>query len=211
MEYKKMKYFKTTKAHEKFWEKRQIDWEKDYLSTWNHPHRKEILDILKYERFGSILELGCASGPNLVLIEKVFPQVQVGGIDISADAIATARKFLKQNAVLEVGPIDNMFFSNKSGDIILTDASLIYIGHDKIDKVMNEMKRIGRRKIVLVEFHSTSFLKRLALKLASGYNAYDYKKLLQKHKFYDIEIKKLPDYWNGEPWKTFGHLITAKI
>jgi trans-aconitate methyltransferase len=155
--------------------------------------------------------LGCASGPNLVLINKVFPRVQLGGIDISAQAISTAKKYLPPASVMEVGPIDNMFYSNKSGDVILTDASLIYIGHDKINKVMSEIKRIGRNRVVLVEFHSTSFWKRLALKLASGYNAYDYKKLLEKHRFYDIEIKKLPDYWNGEPWKTFGHIITAKI
>lgn len=206
-----MKYFKSTKAHEKFWTDRDIDWEKDYLSTWNHPHRMEIIDELKTLRFGSILELGCASGPNLVLIQKMFPKVQVGGVDINEQAINTAKKYLASTSVLEVGPIDNLFFSTKSGDIILTDASLIYIGHDKIDRVMQEIKRVGRNRLIMVEFHSVNPLKRWALKLASGYNAYDYKKLLQKHDFYDIEITKLPDYWDGEPWKTFGHLITAKI
>lgn len=206
-----MRFFRSTKKHQEYWKDRVIDWEKEYLATWNHPHRQLIIDELKKMTFGSLLELGCASGPNLYRIMQEFPRVQVGGLDINAEAIAVAKKYLPPTSVLEVGPLDDMFYSSKSGDCILTDASLIYIGHDKIDAVMREIKRVSRRHVIFCEFHSTNIFKRWGLKFATGYNAYNYRKLLEKHGFYDIQIKKLPDLWDGEPWKTFGHLITARV
>jgi len=90
---------------------------------------------------------------------------------------------------------------------------LIYIGRDRIKRVMNEVTRVTRNGIILCEFHSESWTKRLGLKFASGYNAYDYRRLLEKYDFYDIEVKKIDerDWPGGEPQKTFGYIVTAKL
>jgi ubiquinone/menaquinone biosynthesis C-methylase UbiE len=203
--------FKTTEKHKAYWSQRKIDWKEAYASTWNHPHRQMIVDALRGMKFTQLLELGCASGPNLIRITKEFPGVQVGGIDISADAIETARGILPPNAVLDVGSADNCFFADKCTDVVLADACLIYLGPEKIDQVMKEMRRVARKHVVLVEFHEPSWWRRLAVWWKSGYFAYDYEKLLKKHGFWDIEIKRIPEEVWGYPWSTFGAVITAKI
>lgn len=204
---------KSTAKHEAFWRDRKIDWEKDYFATWDHAHRGLILRALAKDAFASVLEVGCASGPNLYLIQKQWPGVQVGGIDINPEAIDAAKRLVPSAAVLEVGPADDLFLSDKSADVVLTDMALIYIDPRRISKVISEIKRVARQRIILCEFHSTNPLKRAALAVASGYWAYNWTRKLETAGFYDVELEKIPeDKWpGGEPQKSFGYIITAKI
>lgn len=202
---------KTTAKHKAYWQTRKVDWIEAYAKTWDHPHRQMVVDALRPTGFKQILELGCASGPNLIRIVKEFPGVQVGGIDISADAIAAAKSILPPNSVLDIGTVDNCFFADKCADVVLTDAALIYVGPEKIDKVIEEMKRVSRKHVVFVEFHEPIWWRRWMVWWKSGYFAYDYRKLLTKHGFWDIEIKRIPEEVWGYPWSTFGAVITARI
>jgi len=205
-----LKNFLTSK-HRKYWANRKVNWETSYFA--DHPHRDLIIKTLKTMKFGSILEVGCASGYNLFKIQENFPRTQIGGIDISQDAITKAKEMLPGAVVLEVSSADNLFLSDKSSDLMLTDMCLIYQSPFDINKAIGELKRVARNGIILVEFHHTNWFKRQFLRLVSGYNSYNYKKLLTKHGFYDIEIYKLTeaDWPSGEPQKTYGCLITAKI
>ncbi len=201
-----------TKRHIKYWENRKIDWREAYF-TPDHPHRELIIRALKRIQFGSVIEAGCASGANLYKIRQNFPSAQIGGIDISKDAIDMAFEILGECAVLEVSSVTSMFLSDNSVDVILTDACLIYIDPFNINKAIKEIKRVARNNILLIEFHSTNWFKRQALRLFAGYNAYNWPKLLEKHGFSQIEMVKLKqeDWPGGEPWKTFGHIISAKL
>lgn len=211
--------YKTTGHHKKYWANRNIDWKSAYLDTINHPHRQMIMDQLRKIRFGSLLEIGCASGPNLLRIKQEFPRVQVGGVDISQKAIETARQALGPLANLDVSSGEDVFFGDKCADVVLTDMTLIYFGPRAIHRVMKEIVRTARRHVVLCEFHSESAWKRWGLRFASGYNAYDYRKLLKRYDFYDIVVIKIPnDRWpkeDGSPAddleNQFRYVITAKI
>lgn len=200
-----------TNRHKRYWQKRKIDWEQAYFM--DHPHRNLIILALAKIPFGSILEIGCASGYNLFKIKQNYPKAQIGGVDISEDAISKAKELLPNAEVLEVSSADNLFLSDKSGDVILTDMALIYISPMDIDKTIKEIKRVCRKNIILVEFHHENWFKRQILRLISGYNAYDYKKLLSKHGFYDIELYKLTeaDWPGGQPQKEYAWIIKAKI
>ncbi len=200
---------KTTKQHSKYWAERKIDWKTQYFDTHGHPHRELILHALAKFRFGSVLEVGCAAGANLLRIKFGFPGIQLGGVDISKDAIEVARQQLP-GAHLDVGPAHSIFLSDKSVDITLTDACLIYIGPGMITKTLQEIKRVTRKHIVFNEFHCKGRWQRLKLLWNTGYYAYDYEKLLEKAGFYDIEIQKIPPQaWPGTPWEQFGYIITA--
>lgn len=203
--------FKTQRQHEQFWSKRKINWKSDYFDTWNHPHRDLIMKVLKKFPLGSLLELGCGAGANLYRIAKELPNVAIGGVDINSDAIKCAQENLPPQALLQVSGLDSLFFSDKSTDVTLTDMSLIYIAD--IDKTIEEIKRITRHQVILCEFHSTSFWQRLGLKWATGYRAYNWKRLLEKHDLFDVEMWKVPEEaWpGGEPQKTFAYIITAKV
>lgn len=205
---------KTTKAHSKYWKNRKIDWTKDYLSTWNHPHRYLISSILKKITWVSLIEIGCGAGANLMNLIKTNTDsrpMQLGGIDINADAIKVAEENFK-GGVFKVGPADDLMMSDKSTDMALTDMCLIYVGPRKIKKHLQELKRITRNRVVLCEFHHKSFWRRLKLKVETGYNMYDYDKLLTKLGFYDISIYKIPDeLWPDVKNPDIRHIIVARV
>ena len=202
----------TTKQHKKYWADRKIDWNAHYLSTWQHPHRSVIIEVLKTFPWRSLWEIGCASGPNLVRITKDIPGRELGGNDINKDAIELARKTFK-GAMFEVSSCENVLLSDKACDVTLSDMTLIYIGPRKIEKVLREIKRFTRNRIVLVEFDSKKWWRRLWLRLRSGYHAYDYKKLLEKCGYYDVMKYKIPEqfYPNADPvQKEYIYVISAK-
>lgn len=203
--------YKSQTTHQNFWAKRKIDWKKDYFDTWDHPHRDLIMQVIKSFPVGSVLELGCGGGANLYRIAKELPHVAVGGIDINPDAIKCAQTYLPPQSLLQCSGLESIFFSDKSTDLTLTDMTLIYISN--IDKVLEEIKRVTRNQVVFCEFHSPFWLNRFLLKMGTGYRVYNYKRLLEKHDFYDIQMWKIPeDAWpGGEPQKTFGYIITAKV
>ena len=181
-----MKLFNSTKKWKQWWETRKINWQESYLSTWNHPHRYLISGILKELGWMSLFEIGCGAGANLVNIVKSFPgkTLQLGGSDINPDAIQVATGILK-GAVLKVGSGDDVILSDDSVDIVLTD-------------------------IILCEFHSPSLYDRIKIKISSGYNAYNYKTLLDKYGFYDIMAYKIPpEAWPGDTYPSY--LIVAKV
>lgn len=214
-----MNLFKTTKQHAEYWKDRKINWIQHYASTWTHPHRQFIIDKLRKLKWISIIEVGCACGPNLMRILSHFPRADVGGVDINADAIKTAEgifgnalKGTGRSAWFKVNKGDNIMISDNATDVVLSDMSLIYVGPSEIKNYLLEMKRVARNHIMLMEFHHKSFWKRLLLKWKSGYNAYDYVKLLRECGFFNIQVDKLPaELWdNHDPQKTYAYLITAQ-
>lgn len=205
-------FFKDTAYWSRWWKNRKIDWKTSYLDGWQHPHRKVIIDELRKKPFGSLCEIGCASGPNLKLIRKEFPSVQLGGIDVNAEAIRLAKTVLP-DAIFDVRPAHDLFFSDKSVDVSLTDMAMIYESPRTIMRSLREIRRITRNRSVFVEFHHPSWLKRMVLRSLLGYNAYNWPKMLERAGFYDIEIRPLTkEEWpDGKPGNIFRHLITANI
>lgn len=205
-----MNLFKVTESHKKYWKNRRIDWATHY-GNWDHPHRFFISQILKTFHWLSLIEMGCGAGANLMNIVKNIPSRQVGGVDINTDAIAVAEKAFK-NGLFKVNSADDVMMSDKSTDVVLVDAVYIYVDPSKIRKYVREAKRIARNYILLCEFHSTSWWNRLALKVNTGYNAYDWRRLLESEDFYDIALWKIPkEAWSGTPWEQFGYIILAKV
>jgi len=201
---------KSTRRHTKYWTDRKIDWDKAYTATANHPHRDVLMHLLSKLKFESLLELGCASGPNLLRINKLWPHVEIGGTDISKDAVATAQKNMP-GKMFKVAPAHKVFMSDNSTDIVLTDMCLIYYGPTKIKKALREAKRLARKHIVLFEFHSDKLYNRLALQWDTGYYAYNYVNLLEGLGCYDVQAIKMPREVWGEPQQSFGHYIIASV
>lgn len=200
--------FKSTAQNLKYWAGRQINWSEHY---WNpeHPHRSMLANLLRTFSFHSVLEIGCASGANLAVIQQTFPRCEIGGVDPNPDAIAEAKRRLP-HGVFEVGSTEDLFFSTGSVDMLVFDACLIYVSPLKIGRALREMYRVARKGVVLCELYHPSWIVRQLLRW-SGYNAYNYPKRLEKFGFYDIKVHKIPDaVWPGLPWSKFGYMITAK-
>ena len=196
----------------KYWKGRKLGWRQAYTDV-NHPHRQVIIDKLKgFGVFRSILEVGCAAGANLYKIKQAFPGADVGGLDWSAEAIEEAKRLLPKASVLQVGEAQDIYISNKGTDILLSDMCYIYLDKKNFRSALKEAKRVTRVGVIFCEFNATSWFKRTGIKMLTGYNAYDYRKELERAGFYDIEIQKLTTAeWPGtEKEKGLRAIITAR-
>lgn len=210
----------TTNTHKKYWQERKIDWDKSYLSgidpvsgqpMWNHPHRDMLVQALRTIPFVSLWEVGCGAGANFYKFLHNFKGKQFNGSDVNPDAIEFCRKTFVGGR-FKVESAENLLMSDNSVDVMLSDATLLYVGPGKIKKVLQELFRVTRNHILLCELHETNLWKRWLYRLYRGYNVYDYKKLLEELGAYDIQIVKIPkEMWPGEPWAKYGHVILAKL
>jgi len=205
-----------TSSRKKWWKERKINWEHDYLSTFSHPHRALIVAALQSFNWISLWEIGVGGGANIMRILRDFQVTperprQLHGSDVNPDAVAFCQKTFT-GGKFRVESAEKLFMSDKSVDVTLSDATLIYLGPGKIQKAIKELVRVSRQRIVLCEFHGTSLWKRWLLRLKTGYNAYNYQKLLEDAGCWDIQIVKMPEQlWAGFPWQPWGHVIVARV
>lgn len=202
---------KTTNKHIKYWEDRKIDWNESYLATWTHPHRGLITGILKHLKWHSLYEIGAGGGANIRRIIEEIPGKQLGGSDVSEDAVKFMQETFK-GGHFQVETGDDILMSDKSIDVVLSDMCLIYVSPFKIKKYLKEMKRVSRNNIIICEFHSDSFFKRLWAWWKTGYFVHDYKKLLNKLGYYEIYMEHIPiEYWDADNNTEFRTLIVASV
>jgi len=134
------------------------EWIESYWKSRNHPHRSFLVEtICKFSPISSVLEIGCASGPNLYRIAKKLPYAKIRGIDINPMAVQKGNELFEQegfsNVRLEASRAQNLErFQDKSFDVVFTDAVLIYVSPNEIRQVIREMLRVGR-VLVLNEWH----------------------------------------------------------
>lgn len=200
----------STKHHSDWWTGRQINWATDYLSTWDHPHRKYLLSKLRELSFRSVFEIGSGPGANLLQITKHLPGVAVGGCDVNPEAIKLAQETFGPSSLFVVSSADELMMSDQSCDLGLSDMTLIYVDPLHIKKYLKELVRISRRNIVLVEFYHPSFWKRLKMTLAGRYT-HNYPSLLESLGCVDIQTHKMPSVlWPGAKDNDYRYLIMAK-
>lgn len=210
-----------TRIQEWIWRTRHIykggDWAKGYIETLNHPHRQVLLEkILAYAPLGSVLEIGCNTGPNLYRLAQKLPQAAFYGIDINHKAIEIGKDWAEQagfnNIHLSVGKADRLeHFSDRSIDLVFTDATLIYIGPDKIQKVVREMMRIAQKALVFNEWHQEQKKESLYY---DGHWVHNYRSLFDKYISSEnsITVQKIPgDLWGGSGWGEFGAIIEVNL
>ncbi len=202
-----------------YWKARHLidrEWPHKYLSadSIKHPHREFIIGkILFYYPFDSVLEIGCASGPNIYLLSQQIPDtVKIYGGDISKKAVDFGQRwFLNKgikNVSLSVLNAQNLEkFSDKSIDIIFSDAALIYLSPDRINKSIKEMLRVAKKAIILNEW-TGEFEK----SFCAGHWVYNYKKLFSQFiPEQNIKVTKLPENLWGGNWSRFGCVTEIKI
>lgn len=209
-------YLQGTKIEEKRWAKRKLNEIKKGFSNLNHPHRQFLLEkIDTFQPFYNILEIGCGYGPNLYLLAKKFPKTELMGIDINPLSIQEGNRLLMKekisNVKLSVGKVDKLNkFQDKSFDIVFTDALLIYIGPDKIKKVIQEILRIVCRALILVEWHAENQKDPYGLGIYHfGCWKRNYVNLIKQFvPENQICLTKIPkDLWPVRNWEKLGYII----
>ena len=228
---RKVKYkFQGTETDEKYWARRHIskkrqndwntendDWIISYWKSIEHPHRQFLIDIIADYKPMSILEIGCNCGPNLCLLAKKFPDAEITGIDINPAAVKMGKEMLiKENIsnvkLLVVKADELKQFKDNSFDVVFTDAVLIYLGPDKIKKVLEEMLRISIKALILFEWQDfksqSNPLGKFKRHWVRNYFAL-IKEFIPEEQ---IKIIKSPkDFWNDKNWQKYGAVIEIMI
>jgi ubiquinone/menaquinone biosynthesis C-methylase UbiE len=197
------------------------EWVLSYWDSRDHSHRSFLIErISACSPIKSILEIGCNCGPNLYLLAKKFPNAEIQGIDINPIAVEKGRELLLKagitNVKLSVGKADELNqFKDQSFDVVFTDAVLIYVGPDIIEKVLCEIVRITRKNIVLVERqcdNQFSGRKELGIRFGGCWER-NYINLLRKiSPSAIIKYRKINStIWPDERWSQSGVVIEIDL
>lgn len=198
------------------------EWVNTYWDSRYHTHRTFLVEkIAEFYPFTSVLEIGCNCGPNLYLVAKRFPDAEVKGIDINSRSIQRGAELFASEGITNVrlseGKADRLEeFGDKSVDIVFTDAVLIYVGPDKINRVIREMLRISRRALIFLERHRFEPDHKDAYGLGSYYRGWwlrDYAALLKQFVAEDrVRVTKIPErVWPIDGWKDWGAVIEVAL
>lgn len=205
-----------SKLQECIWRSRHLynrNWAAGYLETIEHPHRAQVVAAIQsFNHVESVLEIGCASGANLVRLRRVLPNARLMGVDINRRAIAVGKYHFAQledrNISLVAGRIDNLRrFSDKSVDVVLSDAVLMFVAPNNILKVLGEMCRVARNGIVINEYY---FPEAITGHFDGGRWAYDFPKLINTIRpSTTVTIQK--SRFTGGIWDVYGALISVRL
>ena len=152
-----------------------------------------------------MLELGCSCGPNLALIQKAYPAINLAGIDVDQRLVDWAVRELRTIDV-RVGNITKLPWDTQSVDVILVDAVLMYLTDDELKPALEEIERVARKAVIVID----RFDKSVEGVRSGDVRARNYKQLLEGRGF-TVAVKKLTskDWPDGVGWKKSGTLFVA--
>ena len=197
------------------------DSDKAFNESINHAHRSLLVEsISSHAPLDSALEIGCNTGSKLYLLSLQYPNAKLYGIDINSEVIEDGKDQLSMrginNVFLSFGKADSLkSFSNKSVDIVFTDAVIMYIGPDKIGGILKEAVRIARKAVILNEWHmeSESLKFKKEYKYHYGHWIWDFHKLCAPYVPPErVRITRIPkELWNDANWNEFGAIIEMNL
>ena len=181
------------------------------LNTEIHPYRKLLLKkITQLNSFNSILEVGCANGLTLRMIDKKIPGIDLEGIDINKKFLSEGVNILKRenisNIRLKYQNAKNLgSYDTGQFDVVFCYSVLMYIGSNNVNQVLEEMVRISKKSVIIAEQHT------------NGNSFYDDKWIHN----YDILLKNISGIQSvifhsisddilGGDWTKYGKIIVIK-
>lgn len=208
---------------EHYWKERKLDdprkdwniaswfenWVEGYVLSKSHPHRLVIVDVVrKYGSFESVLEVGCNTAPNLMLFRERFRHLQdrnLAGIDVNEDALRKAKELMPV-VNFHIGSVTALPFPEKSFDVVLADAVLMYVPPDAIEQVMGEICCVAKKIIVIVDWYDPVSQKGI---MKRHHWCRDYLTLLARFGWKVTARKLTHDEWPSENWTELGYIFTA--
>lgn len=236
LKYKKIKYLLIgSKIYEDEWRLRGMNetttqkddwgygcdnWIDAYRKSEIHPHRNFLTKKISDCKPSSILEIGCNCAPNLYKLSKLLKDVKMEGVDINSAAVKEGNKWFEEEDVNNIrlsvcGVTQLERFKDNSFDVLFTDAVLIYIGSDEIDKVMENLVRITKKKLFFLEwyeFELNNDVNGLGV-FEQGIWKRNYENLLKRYvPEENINVTKITyDIWPDKNWSNFGGLVEVSL
>lgn len=181
------------------------------------PHRKWVVDTVSgLIEFDSLCEVGSGYGPNLELFARKFPKASFLGVDISPASIEEGsqrfRKLGIGNVLLHQASASKISIAkDKSFDVVLTDACLLYCDAARFEETLRELARISKSYLVLVELNDST------LDLEQRITSHGFVRNYQKHLAALFPEAKVTFHyppaatWVPGPWPDLGCLILVEL
>lgn len=112
-------------------------------------HRQLLIEkINKYAPFQTLLDVGCGHGPDLALLEVLYPHAVMLGVDLIAQDVTYATQKLRRAKIVE-GDIRDVLPSllDKSFDIVFSNGVIMY--NDA--HLIKHMLRVAKKAVILSE------------------------------------------------------------
>jgi SAM-dependent methyltransferase len=208
-----------SRLHEWLWRSRFNPSAVRYSDDRDHPHREHLAEeIAKLGPFTSVLEIGCNSGPNLLLLARRFPTSRFTGVDINRRALEAGRERLKKECLANVDLFeakadDLSRFPDKNFDVTFSDATFLYVGPDKFGAAVLEMTRVTRKALLFNEWNLAGGGKEPASLWYDLHWVHDYATLLARFvPGAKITVAKLPaGLWGPGGWEDYGAMIAVLL
>jgi len=212
---------KKTSYYEEVWESRPLEDVKKYIPDQDRPSRdwlaSEIKTSLQHFKIENpkILEVGCDLGANLFSLKKILTEnSELIGADISHASITSAKKYMESlespNIKFYQAKADDLsIFDDNYFDVVFTDAVLLYVADDKINQAVNEMMRVSKKMIFLLELSSQNNSAKANHTLDGWIR--NYKTLIESNNAEcDVSISNVTiDIRSAGRWPSQGELIKA--
>ena len=205
-----------TTIHEWAWRLRGIT---EPVRAAGHPHRTVLLEaVRRYTPVDSVLEVGCHTGANLLVLARAFPRANLWGVDVNPRAVAFGRRALARAGItgarLGVARADDLrHLSDRAVDLTITDATLMYVGPDKIRRAVSELVRVTRRAVICNEWHVAREAGDQASRWHDMHWLHDYRELFRSSpRVSRVAVEPLPAglYGPGD-WDRYGTMIITEL
>lgn len=115
-------------------------------TTKPHLRSKWLVEVFKDLEIRSVLEIGSNCGRNLYHLKKIFPDLEVAGIDINAQAIEFSKTKVEGYFVAgSIYDLDKLI--KKEYDLAFSVATLCYIQPDYLDEVLDRIVKLTKKHV----------------------------------------------------------------
>ena len=111
---------------------------------------EQLRDTYKLPKNAKILDVGCGKGHLLFEFQKLMPEAQLVGFDISKHGLATAPEEIKDK-LFRYNVKDKFPFGDKQFDLVISLNTLHNLKIFELASAVPEIERVGKDKYILVE------------------------------------------------------------
>ncbi|MDO8538486.1 MAG: class I SAM-dependent methyltransferase [archaeon] len=117
-----------------------------------HRDSSKLIEHIESFKPKKVLEVGCGYGRNLLLFNS---KIEVTGIDFSPSMLKHAKAFCKGKKnikLIQANVVEGLdSFKDNSFDVVFTDTVLAHIPDKDIAKVIDEIKRVAKHRVIIKE------------------------------------------------------------